>query len=77
VQLQRADWYADKSETYKSLQPQNHDAVPQFGFPFLDGWSYEEWYGVAAQGNGETSPFCRQLRPAYYTLQKMWNPGKE
>lgn len=74
VQKERGAWYAERSAIYKSLQPENHDDVPQFGFPFLDGWSYEEWYGVVSQGNGSDSPFLRVLRPAYTTMQKMWNP---
>jgi len=72
VQKARAAWYAPRSAIYKSLQPSNHDVVPQFGFPFLDGWSYEEWYGLAGQGDGKNSPFVRQLRKSYYTLQSIW-----
>lgn len=72
VQKARAEWYAPKSALYKSLQPGVQDSVPQFGFPFLDGWSYEEWYGLASQGDGKRSPFLRVLRPAYETMKKMW-----
>ncbi len=72
VQKARAEWYAPKSAIYKNLQPDVQENVPQFGFPFIDGWSYEEWYGVAGQGDGKDSPFCRQLRPAYFTMQEMW-----
>ncbi len=73
VQKARAEWYAPKSAIYKSLQPENHDKVPQFGFPFIDGWSYEEWYGLVSQGDGKASPFLRQLRPAYFRMQKLWD----
>jgi beta-glucuronidase len=73
VQKEKAEWYATKSDIYKNLQPENHDAVPQFGFPFLDGWSYEEWYGLVAQGDGKHSPFMRQLRPAYFSIKEMLN----
>lgn len=73
VQKARPEWYASKSALYKALQPEVQDKVPQFGFPFIDGWSYEEWYGIVSQGNGKDSPFCRQLRPAYYALQDLWN----
>jgi hypothetical protein len=76
VQKARADWYASKSATYKNLQPENHDAVPQFGFPFLDGWSYEEWYGLIAQGTGAHSPFERILRPAYRTMSLIWSKDR-
>lgn len=72
VQKSRAEWYAPKSATYKNLQPHTHDAVPQFGFPFLDGWSYEEWYGLISQGDGKHSPFLRALRPSYETMSRMW-----
>jgi hypothetical protein len=34
-----------------------------------DGWSYEEWYGVVGQGNGQNSPFERQLRKAYFLFK--------
>ncbi len=73
VQKQRAAWYKPKSRIYKNLQPENQDTVPQFGLPFLDGWSYEEWFGVASQGNGKGSPFVRIMRPAYFTIQKLWH----
>ena len=72
VQKSKADWYAARSATYKSLQPDAHETVPQFGFPFIDGWSYEEWYGIVSQGNGKGSPFCRQLRRTYGTLREIW-----
>ncbi len=54
------------------------DIVGQFGGPFLDGWSYEEWYGVASQGNGKNSPFLRQLRKSYFVFKnELWNPVKD
>jgi beta-glucuronidase len=50
------------------------DIVGQFGGPFPDGWSYEEWYGVAGQGNGKHSPFMRQLRQSYFVFKnELWN----
>ncbi len=73
IQKARSEWYASKSAMYKNLQPDKHDTVPQFGFPFLDGWSYEEWYGLISQGDGSNSPFARHLRPAYSTMKNMWN----
>lgn len=73
VQKARAEWYGPRSATYKSLQPDVQETVPQFGFPFIDGWSYEEWYGIVSQGNGKGSPFCRQVRQAYRTMQELWN----
>ncbi|MCB4757651.1 MAG: hypothetical protein LHV69_11585, partial [Elusimicrobia bacterium] len=77
VQKAKAEWYASRSAIYKNLQPLNHDTVPQFGFPFLDGWSYEEWYGIMSQGSGKGSPFCRVIRPAYNALKEIWNKKEE
>ncbi len=73
VQKEKPEWYASRSAVYKNLQPDNHENVPQFGFPFLDGWSYEEWYGLIGQGDGKGSPFVRQLRPAYFSIKELWN----
>ncbi|MFA5976421.1 MAG: glycoside hydrolase family 2 TIM barrel-domain containing protein [Elusimicrobiota bacterium] len=52
-----------------------HDTVGQFNGPFPDGWSYEEWFGVAGQGNGKNTPYERQLRKAYFVFKdELWNP---
>jgi beta-glucuronidase len=72
VQKEKAAWYASRSAIYKDLQPNRHDTVPQFGFPFLDGWSYEEWLGITSLGDGSNSPFVRVLRPAYDQMKKTW-----
>lgn len=72
VQKERAEWYAPRAALYKDLQPHRHDTVPQFGFPFLDGWSYEEWLGVVGQGDGKASPFLRVLRPSYHRMKEVW-----
>lgn len=77
VQKERADWYKPKSAIYKNLQPDKQDTVPQFGLPFLDGWSYEEWFGLASQGNGQGSPFVRILRPAFFTMQEIWRSKEQ
>jgi len=73
IQKEHAQWYAPKAEMYQNLQPDVHDIVPQFGGPFLDGWSYEEWFGITSQGSGQGSPFARTLRPAYYRMKEIWN----
>ncbi|MFN0118012.1 MAG: glycoside hydrolase family 2 TIM barrel-domain containing protein [Elusimicrobiota bacterium] len=73
VQKERAAWYATKSAQYKNLQPNVQESVPQFGLPFLDGWSYEEWLGIIGQGDGSSAPFARVLRPAYFRLKELWN----
>ncbi|MFH1776062.1 MAG: glycoside hydrolase family 2 TIM barrel-domain containing protein [Candidatus Omnitrophota bacterium] len=48
------------------------DITPNFPGEFVDGWLYEEWLGVVSQGNGMRSPYMRQLRPAYFVYQKLW-----
>ncbi|MBU4305306.1 MAG: hypothetical protein KJ893_06780 [Candidatus Omnitrophica bacterium] len=48
------------------------DVTPNCGGPFVDGWYYEEWFGIVSQGDGTDSPFMRQLRKAYFELQKLW-----
>lgn len=50
-----------------------HDMGPgQAAGPFIDGMFHEEWFGITSQGNGFDSPNMRQLRKAYYTIQKYW-----
>jgi beta-glucuronidase len=73
-QKENAEWYAPRSAGYKNLQPENQDKLPQFGGPYLDGWSYEEWFGVTSMGSGKGSPFARILRPAYFRMKSLWNP---
>jgi hypothetical protein len=73
VKKAKPRWYAEREAAYHNLQPENHDTVPQFGAPFLDGWSYEEWFGIFGQGNGSHSPFLREPRPLYDVLKKLWN----
>ena len=46
---------------------------PSSAGPYLDGWSYEEWFGIVSQGSGKGSPFARILRPAYYRMKEFWN----
>jgi beta-glucuronidase len=67
-------WKAGPPPQY---DPAIQDIVGQFGGPFLDGWSYEEWYGVASQGDGKHSPFLRQLRKSYFLFKnELWNTKK-
>jgi beta-glucuronidase len=65
------EWW--KAGRPPEFDPSVQDKVGQFGAPFLDGWSYEEWLGITSQGDGSQSPFLRQLRPAYYELKKHWS----
>jgi beta-glucuronidase len=51
----------------------HHENIGQFPANFPDGWMYEEWLGLASQGDGSQSPLMRQLRKAYNYYQKVWN----
>lgn len=77
IQLLHKEWYEKKRHLYKVLSYGKgctyHVIVPQFGAPFLDGWSYEEWYGIFSQGDGSDSPYMRQKRPVYDMYKKVWN----
>jgi beta-glucuronidase len=66
------EWTDEWWKAGVKTDPSKHDEAPQFGAPFLDAWSYEEWLGVASQGDGKESPSLRQLRPVYYEYRKMW-----
>ncbi|MFC1667468.1 glycoside hydrolase family 2 TIM barrel-domain containing protein [Candidatus Omnitrophota bacterium] len=59
-------------EWWKSYEPSLHDATKNWSGPFPDGWNYEEWLGVIGQGDGNSSPFLRQLKKAYYVYQEIW-----
>ena len=59
-------------EWWKSYEPLLHDVKQNWSGPFPDGWNYEEWLGVASQGDGKSSPFLRQLKKSYFTYQEMW-----
>ena len=48
------------------------DVTPNCGGPFVDGWYYEEWFGITSQGDATDSPFMRQLKKSYFELQKIW-----
>ncbi len=68
------EWIDEWWKAGTGTDPRIHDIQPQFGLPFLDGWSYEEWLGIISQGeDGSESPFCRQLRKSYYYYKKVWN----
>ena len=59
-------------EWWKAYEPMLHDTTRNWSGPFPDGWNYEEWLGVAGQGDGKSSPFLRQLKKAYFVYQDMW-----
>lgn len=60
-------------EWWKAYEPSYHDHHRLSAGPFLDGYYYEEWFGLAGQGDGKNSPFLRHLKKAYFTYKKMWN----
>ncbi|MBV9463000.1 MAG: hypothetical protein JO317_02125, partial [Verrucomicrobiae bacterium] len=70
------EWWKDGTKKERDGQ---HDSDPTVEMAFPDGWSQEEWLGITSQGDGKASPFLRELRKAYFALQKRWNepmPGQ-
>lgn len=59
-------------EWWKGYEPAVHDTKGLWVGPFPDGYMHEEWLGVVGQGDGNLSPFLRQLRKSYYMYQKLW-----
>ena len=59
-------------EWWKAYEPLLHDAESNWAGPFPDGWNYEEWLGIAGQGDGKSSPFLRQLKKSYFLYQRIW-----
>jgi beta-glucuronidase len=59
-------------EWWKAYEPKTHDAKGLWAGDFPDGYMHEEWLGIVGQGDGQSSPFLRQLRKAYYSYRKMW-----
>ena len=58
--------------------PYTQETTPQWGGPFLDGYAYEEWFGIISKGDGSYSPFLRQLRPAFFMYQDvLWARRRE
>ena len=60
-------------EWWKNYEPYRHDKKSDAIGPFPGGYYYEEWFGLAGQGNGQHSPFLRQLKKSYYTYKRLWN----
>lgn len=67
------EWTDEWWKAGTGTDPSIHDTQPQFGLPFIDGWSYEEWLGICSQGDGSDSPYLRQPRKVYYYYKKAWN----
>ncbi len=54
-----------------------HDTDPTIEMAFPDGWSQEEWLGIAGQGEGRSSPFLREPRKTYDIYRQLWRAPKE
>ena len=53
--------------------PKVHDAdCDNPNAPYDDGCANEEWFGIFGQGDGSESPFLRQPRKIYDTIQQEW-----
>ncbi|MDP2653671.1 MAG: glycoside hydrolase family 2 TIM barrel-domain containing protein [Candidatus Omnitrophota bacterium] len=70
-------------EWWKNYEPFYHDKKSDAIGPFPGGYYFEEWFGITGQGDGQSSPFLRHLRKAYFTYKQMWSkpyppksPGK-
>ena len=59
-------------EWWKGYEPGRHDTKGLWAGPFPDGFMHEEWLGISGQGDGNSSPFLRQLRKSYFTYKKLW-----
>jgi beta-glucuronidase len=60
-------------EWWKNYEPFLHDRNADAVGPFPGGYYYEEWFGLVGQGNGQNSPFMRQLRKSYFMYKAIWN----
>jgi beta-glucuronidase len=59
-------------EWWKNYEPFYHDKKSDAIGPFPGGYYYEEWFGITTQGDGQSSPFLRQMKKSYYAYQEMW-----
>ncbi|MBF0522144.1 MAG: tetratricopeptide repeat protein [Candidatus Omnitrophica bacterium] len=60
-------------EWWKNYEPFRHDRKSDAIGPFPGGYYFEEWFGLIGQGNGQHSPFLRQLKLSYFAYKEMWN----
>jgi hypothetical protein len=63
-------WKSSKGDSWGDPLRQNTEG--DFRGPFPGGWMHEEWLGIAGQGDGQNSPFMRQLRKTYDSIKKRW-----
>ncbi len=65
------EWW--KSGLPPKFSATEHETVGDFVAAFPDGSMHEEWLGVTSQGDGDHSPYLRQLRKVYEYYKKVWN----
>lgn len=64
------EWW--KAGPPPEFDPSVHDETGQWMGPFIDGWGYEEWFGLVGVGDGKDTPFKRHLREAYFSIKNLW-----
>jgi beta-glucuronidase len=62
-------WKAGQPPKYS---PSVQETSSNWPGPQPGGQNYEEWYGLASQGDGSKSPFLRQLRLSYEVYRALW-----
>ncbi|MDR1940850.1 MAG: hypothetical protein LBQ47_00795 [Endomicrobium sp.] len=67
------EWWKAEGES----DPYKHDSLRQSSGVWLDGYGYEEWFGICSLGNGKDSQFKRQLRKAYFMYRDLWKKYKQ
>lgn len=61
-------------EWWKAGEPYEHAKPGSTGKQGVGDTKWDQEYaGLISQGNGEHSPFIRQLRKAYYVYRELWN----
>ena len=68
------EWW--KAGPPPEFDPSVHDETGQWMGPFIDGWGYEEWFGLVDVGDGKDTPFKRQLGKAYFAIKDLWKKYK-
>jgi beta-glucuronidase len=64
------EWWKD---TQSGDSPSHQNTDSQLQMPFPDGFSNEEWFGIAGQEDGSQSPYLRDLKKTYYFYKDVWN----
>ncbi len=64
-------------EWWKNYELYMHDRKSDAIGPFPGGYYFEEWFGLVGQGNGQHSPYMRQLRKSYFIYKDLWNKTRK